>query len=511
MRRSVYWPGMHGDVADHVLRCHECAFAKRPNRPQGRSHTPAVGTYPFDCLVCDVLDMTSHLGATPRGHTKLVVFADSLSRWVEAIPVSSDPTSAEVLDLFVHHIFARYGMPRTVRSDAGSNLTSKLCKAIFEHSGIELEEATAHHHQSAGLVERFNDTLCGMVRASDDLGKAWDEHLPYVLYAYRSSPHRVTKESPAYLLYGRELRGPHHVGLLTGKVPPEDGPGGDYLRHYVRRLRSAWNLAYHSTRAQQGHDRDTADRSADLSPLYEPNDRVLLRVPQDVHTHKLADQWEGPYRIAPDGVLPNGNYRLTDLRDRRRKDVVSGDRLRLYLTVTDADRIAPDEFLVDRLLDRRGSARDRQYRVKWRGYPLKEATWEPRANLMIRCSDAVRDFDASLGTPASAAAPSAAPAPASAAPAPAPSAAPAAAPAPAETPAPAAAAPSPVAGREGMPPDAAKLERGHWLYRHVFPSRRGPVTRWFPASRFSATELESMQALRDVWNTAQSSSAPALV
>ena len=58
---------------------------------------------------------------------------------------------------------------------------------------------------------------------------------------------------------------------------------------------------------------------------------------------------------------------------------------------------------------------------------------------------------------------------------------------------------------QGVPPDAAKLERGHWLYRHVFPSRRGPVTRWYPASRFTAIELETMQPLRDVWNAAHGS------
>ena len=31
---------------------------------------------------------------------------------------------------------------------------------------------------------------------------------------------------------------------------------------------------------------------------FKPNDRVLLRVPSDQHTHKLSNQWEGPYRIA---------------------------------------------------------------------------------------------------------------------------------------------------------------------------------------------------------------------
>ena len=405
MRRVVYWPGMFDDVADHVLRCHECSFAKRPNRRQGRSFTPDVGTYPFDCLVCDVLDMSSHVGATARGNTKLVVFADSLSRWVEAIPVKGEPTSEEVLDLFTHHIFSRYGLPRTVRCDGGSNLGSMLIKAVYESSQIELAEATAHHHESAGLVERFNDTLCGMVRASTEEATSWDELLPFCLFAYRSTPHRVTNESPAYLLYGRELRGPHHVGLLDATPPtPEvnrlEKDGRLYYERYVARMRVAWNLAYHSTRRQQDSDRQDRDRSADTSPSFHPNDRVLLRVPKEHHTHKLSKQWEGPFRVAVDGVLPNGNYRLTDLKDRRRREEVSGDRLKLYLTVTDADRIQPDEFLVEGILKRRGTGRTREYKVKWRGYPIREATWEPRAPLMVRCSDMIRAFDGDNGNAA---------------------------------------------------------------------------------------------------------------
>ena len=293
MRRVVHWPKMFDDVADHVLRCHECSFAKRPNRRQGRSFTPDVGTYPFDCLVCDVLDMSSHIGATARGNTKLVIFADSLSRWVEAIPVKGEPTSEEVLDLFTHHIFSRYGLPRTVRCDGGSNLGSMLIKAVYESSQIELAEATAHHHESAGLVERFNDTLCGMVRASTEDATSWDELLPFCLFAYRSTPHRVTNESPAYLLYGRELRGPHHVGLLDATPPtPEanrlEKDGRLYYERYVARMRVAWNLAYHSTRRQQDSDRQDRDRSADTSPSFHPNDRVLLRVPKEHHTLSYA-------------------------------------------------------------------------------------------------------------------------------------------------------------------------------------------------------------------------------
>ena len=79
-----------------------------------------------------------------------------------------------------------------MRCDGGSNLGSKLIKAIYEKSEIEIAKATSHHHNLAGLVERFNDTLCGMVRASTEEATAWDELLLFCLFAYRSTPHRVT-------------------------------------------------------------------------------------------------------------------------------------------------------------------------------------------------------------------------------------------------------------------------------------------------------------------------------
>ena len=41
--------------------------------------------------------------------------------------------------------------------------------------------------------------------------KDWDEHLPYLLFAYREVPQESTGFSPFELLYGRRVRGPLDV------------------------------------------------------------------------------------------------------------------------------------------------------------------------------------------------------------------------------------------------------------------------------------------------------------
>lgn len=60
-----------------------------------------------------------------------------------------------------------------------------------------------------GLVERYNQTLKGMLRkfvAAN--GKDWDHWLPYLMFAYREVPQASTGFSPFELLFGRPVKGP---------------------------------------------------------------------------------------------------------------------------------------------------------------------------------------------------------------------------------------------------------------------------------------------------------------
>jgi hypothetical protein len=62
-----------------------------------------------------------------------------------------------------------------------------------------------------------------------------------------------------------------------------------------------------------------------------------------------------------------------------------------------------------------------------------------------------------------------------------------------------------------MSPDAAKFERGEWLYRLPFPGRssRTPRYRWYPASRFTQEQLDAAAPLREPPVVAAAASTPA--
>lgn len=86
---------------------------------------------------------------------------------------------------------------------------------------IEKTRTTPYNPKSDGLVERFNRTLEDMIsKYVQPNQKNWDEVLPLVMLAYRSSVHQTTGYSPAKLNLGRELKLP--VDLVYGHHPGED-------------------------------------------------------------------------------------------------------------------------------------------------------------------------------------------------------------------------------------------------------------------------------------------------
>ena len=114
-------------------------------------------------------------------------------------------------------------------------------------TGVDLGPSSAEHHESIGAIERFNRTLIEMARTSDEGGEYWVDHLPFLLLSYRATPHRVTEQSPASLLFGRELRLPAQMGT----DPPPDldndefpsNSAYDYALQLNRKLTAAWRLA----------------------------------------------------------------------------------------------------------------------------------------------------------------------------------------------------------------------------------------------------------------------------
>ena len=418
LRQRAYWPGMREAVVQHVAECHECALAKKPCQSFGTTILPGVPSRPFDTIYADVLTLpeSKPMGPNELVFSKLLIFCDALTRWVEAIPLPSEPTSEEIVAAFVENIVSRFGVPRCLVCDRGSNLISKLCQEVYTLLGVDLKPSTSYHHNTSGLVERYNRTLAGLLRATGQDGTDWPLHVPWLNFLFRATPHEVTKESPAFLAFGRELRTPADLRLLA-ETDPEiiatptlpssmetvdaiteaEASSSPHTAHALKkRLEIAWDAAAHLTKAAQMSSKERRDLSR-REPEYQVGDRVLVRRPVNDHTGvpeggKLAPIYEGPYRVSE--ILPNGNVQLRDLKSRGLSDVFHVTRLRPYLTYTSDVQLAEDEYIVEKILARRGTGENREYLIKWKGYSSAVNGWEPQAHLMRHCMEEVAAFDA---------------------------------------------------------------------------------------------------------------------
>ena len=485
LRSRYYWPGMQRDVCRYTSECHECTLAKLPPRRDRRSRAPEIGSYPFDLLYCDEVDMekTADYDAEKgTGYSKALVFADSLSHWVEVVPFHASPTSEQVLDAFMFHVVSRYGVPRGIASDQGSNLSSTLCRIVQEQTGVDLTFAPSDHHESSGLVERFIQTLVNMTRATDEGGEHWVDHLPFLLMSYRATPTRVCRWSPAELLYGRQLRLPAQLGEKTapaGADLPKEIQ--QYAEKLHARLKWAWEAARDTVhRSQTEHESTTSQTS--LARAYELEDRVCRLLPPSAVGNKLQYIYAGPYRVAE--VLSTGRYRLRDLENKMLTDVFDTSQLRAYRARVDAEELQADEYLVDEIMGHRDRPNtEREFQVKWRGYARAQSTWEPRSELMRRCDDLVHAYENTLEAVAQ------------------------------RVPKPKRRAvragdellvhprqptrPQSEYESDDMP-SSARFARGRWEYGRLIATPRGRTLRWFQPSAFTQDELDSthLQKLR---------------
>ena len=96
-------------------------------------------------------------------------------------------------------MFSRFGVPKEILTDQGTNFMSGLLKEIYRMMGIEAIRTSSYHPQTDGLVERYNQTA--------QRPKSWDKLLPLVMFAYREVPQESTVFSPFELISMAETFG----------------------------------------------------------------------------------------------------------------------------------------------------------------------------------------------------------------------------------------------------------------------------------------------------------------
>jgi len=153
--------------------------------------------------------------------------------------------------------------------------------AVLHVFHVKKLNTSAYHPQTNGLTERFNHTLCMMLsHYTNGHQNDWDTYLPYALLAYRTTPHNTLKETPFYLLYGRNVRFPFETLIPT--VPESDLTLKEDSAAYVNTLVTRLKLAHQVVRDRllNVHQQRQSDNvQMRQVPQYSVGDKVWLHYP----------------------------------------------------------------------------------------------------------------------------------------------------------------------------------------------------------------------------------------
>ena len=132
-----------------------------------------------------------------------------IERWVLRLhgydyKVIYRPRKANIADALSR--LNQYGYPFTLKSDNGPQFCCEEFKTFLSDHGIEHRTSPPLWPQANGQVERQNRTLLKALKVAHVEGKEWRGELNKFLLTYRSTPQVSTGVTPAFLMFGRELK-----------------------------------------------------------------------------------------------------------------------------------------------------------------------------------------------------------------------------------------------------------------------------------------------------------------
>ncbi|XP_063904717.1 uncharacterized protein K02A2.6-like [Zophobas morio] len=171
LRTKVWWFGMEKDVETFCKHCHGCQLVSAAQPPEPLTMTRLPGDY--------------------------------YSRFYEARVMKSITAQKTIEEL--EEIFSRFGLPEHITADNGTHFTSTEFRDYCLQNGITLRINTPKWPQANGEVERQNKSLLKRLLIAQASGENIIRALRQYL-SYHTTPHCVTGKTPAYLMFGRELR-----------------------------------------------------------------------------------------------------------------------------------------------------------------------------------------------------------------------------------------------------------------------------------------------------------------
>ncbi|KAL0412586.1 UNVERIFIED_CONTAM: hypothetical protein Sradi_1460300 [Sesamum radiatum] len=312
LRQGYFWPTMRKDAMDLVRKCQKCQVHANITHLPATPLQPIQSPCPFDQWGMDIV---GKLPRAPGQREYLIVAVDYFSKWVEAEALSKI-TEKEVMKFAWKNIVCRFGIPRAFVMDNGTQFQGAKLRQWCEELKIKQYYTSVATPQSNGQTEVTNRIILQSLKTRLEEAKGnWVDELPGVLWAYRTTPRRSTRESPFSLVYGTEAVVPVEIGEETLRVQQYEPASNNSERRadldLIQELRHSANARTTAYKAMMAKAYNSKVRHRG----FQVGDLVLRRADATKNLGKLDAKWEGPYQVTE--VIGSGTYKLHKMMAKR--------------------------------------------------------------------------------------------------------------------------------------------------------------------------------------------------
>eukprot|EP00253_Pinus_taeda_P003181 PITA_03181 len=284
LRAGLWWPTLHQDSKAYCKACNVCQRTGKPSQRDEMPLNPQMTLLPFE-------------------------------KWAIDFPIK-DCTGATAAKFLFEHVLTRFGCPKILINDRGTHFLNETISALTEEFQVYHQKSTPYHPQGNGIVEAFNKVL------KNTLTKVCNAHqsdrdlcIPAVLWAYRTTCKKLTRQTPFRLVYGVEAVMPIEyimpslciaalIGMTNRRALEERLAQLDELEE--KRLLAGFHQQVQKQREKAWHDRHIKLRT------FKVNDLVLLYYSKfNKFLGKFRMHWLGTYVIKE--IIDGGAVQLIKL------------------------------------------------------------------------------------------------------------------------------------------------------------------------------------------------------
>jgi len=322
------------------------------------------------------MDLITDLPPADRFDSILVVVDQGLMKGVILIPCNKTITSEQTGNLLLENLYKRFGLPDKIISDRGPQFASNSFKELLKILGIKSALSTAYHPQTDGTTERTNQEIEAYLSIyCTSYPEDWPKALHLMEFTHNNRRHADQMKTPFELMFGESpITLP--LSFKNTKYPAVE----DRMKTLIKNREEAL-VAHKLARTRM------ADQQKSTFIPFKKGDKVWLdsRNMKTQYNKKMKPKREGPFIIAevlgpvtyqlqlPSSWRIHNVFHATLLRPYKENDIYGSNFPEPPTELENEEEV----YEVDSIINHRKRGRGYQYYVKWKGYPISKASWEP--------------------------------------------------------------------------------------------------------------------------------------